>query len=127
MTKNQRQTQKWSSRIREPENSRIEKTAKPKNWQKKRQLSQCISLPFGRIYHVFYKLHSTTRLAKEFYHFVHIFSPFGNELIYHKLREVDAMHEIKISVLHKLDHQIFKSTMLNKVSRLAKMRVNPHK
>jgi hypothetical protein len=35
MTKNQRQTQKWSSRIREPENPRIEKTAKPKNWQKK--------------------------------------------------------------------------------------------
>jgi hypothetical protein len=33
---------------------------------------------------------------------VHILSPFGNELIKHKLIEVDAMHEIKIRVLHTL-------------------------
>jgi hypothetical protein len=44
-----------------------------------------------------------------------ILSPFGNELIQYKLREVDAMHEIKIRVLHKLYQQIFKATMLNKV------------
>jgi hypothetical protein len=71
-------------------------------------LSQCKLSPFGRIYHVFHKLLSTTRLAKEFYHFVHILSPFGNELIKHKSREEDAMHEIKIRVLHKLYQQIFK-------------------
>jgi hypothetical protein len=56
------------------------------------------SPPFGRIYHVFHKLLSITRLAKEFYHFVYILSPFGNELIKHKPREVDAMHEIKKSL-----------------------------
>jgi hypothetical protein len=73
-----------------------------------------------RIYHVFHKLLSTTRLEKEFYHFVHILSPFGNELINHKPREVDKMYEIKIRVLHKLYQQIFKATMLNKVLRHAK-------
>jgi HKD family nuclease len=81
-------------------------------------LSQCKLSPFGRIYHVFHKLLSTTRLAKEFYHFVDILSPFGNELMKHKLREVDAMHEIKIRVLHRLYQQIFKITMLNKMLRL---------
>jgi hypothetical protein len=75
----------------------------------------------------FHKLLSTTQLAKEFYHFVHILSPFGNELIKHKPREVYAMHEIKIMVLHRLYQQIFKVTILNKVPRFAKMRVNPHK
>jgi hypothetical protein len=37
------------------------------------------------------------------------------------------MHEIKISVLHRLYQQIFNATMPNKVPRHAKMRVNPHK
>jgi hypothetical protein len=32
---------------------------------------------------------------KRVHHFVHILSPFDNELIKHKSREVDAMHEIK--------------------------------
>jgi hypothetical protein len=82
---------------------------------------------FGRIYHVLHKLLSTTRLAKEFYHFVHILFPFGNELIKHKPREVDAMHENKIRVLHILYQQIFNAAMLNKMPRPAKMRVNPHK
>jgi hypothetical protein len=79
------------------------------------------ALPFGRIYHIFHKLLSTTQLAIEFYHFVHILSPFDNELIKHKLREVDAMHEIKIRVLHELHQQIFKATMLNKMPRLCKI------
>jgi hypothetical protein len=64
--------------------------------------SQCKISPVGRIYHVFHKLLSTTQLPKEFYHFVHILSPFGNELIKHRPREVDVIHEIKIRVLHKL-------------------------
>jgi hypothetical protein len=59
-------------------------------------------------------------VSKEFYHFVHIHSPFGNELIKHKPREVDAMHEIKIRVLHKLYQQLFKATMLNKMQDLQK-------
>jgi hypothetical protein len=59
-------------------------------------------------------------VSKEFYHFVHIRSPFGNELIKHKPREVDAMHEIKIRVLHKLYQQLFKATMLNKMQDLQK-------
>ena len=33
---------------------------------------------------------------QEFYHFVHNLSPFVNELIKHKPREVDAMHESKL-------------------------------
>jgi hypothetical protein len=71
---------------------------------------------------------STTWLAKEFYQlYAHILSPFGNELLKHKPREVDAMHAIKIRVLHKLYQQIFNTTMLNKMPRLTKMRVNPHK
>jgi hypothetical protein len=56
-----------------------------------------------------------------------ILPPFSNELIKHKPREVDAMHEIKIRVLHRLYQQIFKATILNKIPRLFKMRVNPHK
>jgi hypothetical protein len=51
---------------------------------------------------------------------VHILSPFGKELIKHKLREVDAMHEIKIRMLNKEYQQIFKATMLNKMPRHAK-------
>jgi hypothetical protein len=58
---------------------------------------------------------------------MYILFPFGNELIKHKPREVDAMHEIKISVLDKLYQQIFKSTILNKMQDFAKIRVNPHK
>jgi hypothetical protein len=38
-----------------------------------------------------------------FTNFVHILSPFANELIKHNLREArDAMHEIKIRVLQKV-------------------------
>jgi hypothetical protein len=33
---------------------------------------------------------------------MHILSPFDNELIKHKPREVDAIHEIKIRVLYRL-------------------------
>jgi hypothetical protein len=49
---------------------------------------------------------------------MHIISPFGNELIKHKPREVDAMHEIKIRVLHRLYQKTFKANMLNKMPRL---------
>jgi hypothetical protein len=39
---------------------------------------------------------------------MHKLSPFGNELIKHKLREEqDAMHKIKIRVLHKVYKQVF--------------------
>jgi hypothetical protein len=51
---------------------------------------------------------------------MHILSPFGNELIKHKRREVDAMDEIKIRVLHRLYQQIFKAILLNKMPRLCK-------
>jgi hypothetical protein len=43
---------------------------------------------------------------------VHNLSPVGNELIKHKLREErDAMHEIKIRVLHK----VYKQDLQNKI------------
>jgi hypothetical protein len=52
---------------------------------------------------------STTWLAKSSTNFVHILSPSGNELIKHNLREeLDAMHEIKIRVLHKVYKQLSK-------------------
>jgi hypothetical protein len=52
---------------------------------------------------------STTRLAKSSINFVPILSPFGNELIKHNLREEpDAMHKIKIRVLHEAYKQVFK-------------------
>jgi hypothetical protein len=65
-----------------------------------------------------------------FYHtnFVHILSPFGNELIKHKPREArDAMYEIKIRALHKVYKQVFKLLYSTIVPRFAKTRVNPHK
>jgi hypothetical protein len=71
----------------------------------------CVS----HVVHVFHKIFSTTQFAKQFYHYVHIYSPFDNEHIKPKPREVDAMHEIKISVVRRLYQQILKSTILNMV------------
>jgi hypothetical protein len=59
---------------------------------------------------------------------VHNLFSFGNELIKHKPREAwDAIHEIKIRVLHKVSKQVFKQLYLTIVPRLAKIRVNPLK
>jgi hypothetical protein len=64
---------------------------------------------------------STIWLAKSLTNFVHILSPFGNELIKHKLREeCDAMVEIKIRVLHKLYKQVFEQLYTINMPRLAK-------
>jgi hypothetical protein len=60
------------------------------------------ALPLRYNLSCFHKLLSTTRLAKEFNHFVRNLSPLENELIKHEPREVDAMHGIKIRVLHRL-------------------------
>jgi hypothetical protein len=58
------------------------------------------ALPLGRYYHVYSLNHP---IRKSSINFVHILSPFDIELIKHKLREEgDAMHEIKIRVLHKI-------------------------
>jgi hypothetical protein len=58
---------------------------------------------------------------------VHILSPFGNELIKHNPRGAgDAMHEIKIRVLHKVYKHIFKKLYSTIMPRLAKTSVNPH-
>jgi hypothetical protein len=54
-------------------------------------------------------LSTTNSLAKSSIKFVHNLSPFGNELIKHKLREEqDAMHEIKIMVFYKAYKNVFK-------------------
>jgi hypothetical protein len=51
----------------------------------------------------------TTLLAKSSINFVYILSLIGNELIKHNPREArDAMHEIKIGVLHKVYKHVFK-------------------
>jgi hypothetical protein len=71
---------------------------------------------------------STTRLAKSSVNFVHIFSPFGNELIKLNPREAwDAIHEIKIRVLHKVYKQVLQQLYSTIMQRLTKTRVNPHK
>jgi hypothetical protein len=71
---------------------------------------------------------STTRLARVQPNSVHNLSPLGNELIKHKSREeLDAMHEIKIRVLHKIYEQVFKQLYTTIMPRLAKTRVKPHK
>jgi hypothetical protein len=51
------------------------------------------------MYHVSSLNHPISKSSTKF---VHILSPFGNELIKHRLREEDTMHEIKIRVLHKI-------------------------
>jgi hypothetical protein len=52
---------------------------------------------------------STTRLARVQPTLCTLLSPFGNELIkYNPREERDAMHEIKIRVLHKVYKQVFK-------------------
>jgi hypothetical protein len=58
---------------------------------------------------------------------VHNLSPFGNELIKHNVREGDAMHEVKIRVLHKVYMQVFKQLYSTIMPRLAKISGNPHK
>jgi hypothetical protein len=52
---------------------------------------------------------------------VHILFPFDNELIKHKLREErNAMHEIKIRVLHKMYKQVFEQLYTIIMPRLVK-------
>jgi hypothetical protein len=59
---------------------------------------------------------SITRLAKSPINFVHILSPFDNELIKHKPREEwDVMHEIKIRLLHKVYKQVFKWDVMHEI------------
>jgi hypothetical protein len=77
---------------------------------------------------------STTRLEKSSTHLVHNPSPFGNELIKHNPREeCDAIHEMKIRVLHKVYKQVFKQLysslcqdLRNKSETLQKKQVNKH-
>jgi hypothetical protein len=67
--------------------------------------SQCKLSPLGRYYHDSSLNHP---ISKSSTNFVHILSPFDNELIKHKPREEwDVMHEIKIRVLHKIYKQLF--------------------
>jgi hypothetical protein len=70
---------------------------------------------------------STTRLAKRSTNFVHILSPFGTELIKHNPREArDAMNEIKIRVLHKVNKQVFKQLYSTIMPTVVETRVSPH-
>jgi hypothetical protein len=62
--------------------------------------------PLDRHYHVSSLNHP---VSKEFNQLCAQSLPFGNELIKHNPREEqDAMHEIKIRVLHKAYKQVFK-------------------
>jgi hypothetical protein len=71
---------------------------------------------------------STIQLAKSSTNFVVILSSFGNEHIKHNPREErDAMHEIKIMVLHKVYKQVFKQLYSTIMPRLTETRVSPHK
>jgi hypothetical protein len=67
-------------------------------------------------------------ISKSSTNFVHNLSPFGKELIKHNSREeCDAVHEIKIRVLHKVYKHVCKQLYSTIMPRLAKTRVNPHK
>jgi hypothetical protein len=62
--------------------------------------SQCKLSPLDRHYHV---SSLNYPISQSSINFVHILSSFGNELIKHNPREAsDAMHDIKIRVLHKV-------------------------
>jgi hypothetical protein len=62
--------------------------------------------PLDRYYHVSSLYHP---ISKSSTNFVHNLSLFGNELIKHNSREeLDAIHEMKIRVLHKVYKQVFK-------------------
>jgi hypothetical protein len=64
------------------------------------------AFPLDRHYHVSSLNHP---ISKSSINLVHNLSPFDNELIKHKPREEqDAMHDIKIMVLHKAYKQLFK-------------------
>jgi hypothetical protein len=64
-------------------------------------------------------------ISKSSTNFVHNLSPFDNKLIKHKLREEwDAMHEIKIRVLHKVYKQVFKQLYSTIMPRHAKQEWN---
>jgi hypothetical protein len=83
------------------------------------------ALPLDRYYHVSSLNHPVSKSSTNF---VHNLSPFGNELIkYNPREEWDAMHEIKIRVLHKVYKQVFKQLCTIIMPRLTKTRVNPHK
>jgi hypothetical protein len=59
---------------------------------------------------------------------MHNLFPFGNELIKHNPREEwDAMHEIKIRVLHKVYKYVFKQLYSIIMPRLAKKSENSQK
>jgi hypothetical protein len=59
-------------------------------------------------------------ISKGSTNFVHILSPIGNELIKHKWEEGDAMHEIKIRLLHKIYKQVFEQLYTIIMPRFAK-------
>jgi hypothetical protein len=93
------------------------KTQTQKSKQTPPEQTQCKHSPLKNIITF---LLSTTGLAKSSTNFVHILSPFGNELIKHNPREAgDAMHEIKIRVLHKVYKQVFKQLYSIIMPRLA--------
>jgi hypothetical protein len=100
---------------------RVKKSSKPKQKEQKKLKLKNSKLPLQSTppntlnassppyIDIIMFLLSTTQLAKSSTNFVHILSPFGNELIRHKLREEwDSMHEIKIRVLHKAYKHVFK-------------------
>jgi hypothetical protein len=76
------------------------------------------ALPLDKYYHVSSLNHP---ISKSLTDFVHNLSPFGNELIKHNSREEwDAMHEIKIRVLHKVYKQVFNQLCSTIMPRLTK-------
>jgi hypothetical protein len=93
---------------------RAKKSSKTQKAHKTQKLSLTLSmqaLPLGRYYHVSSLNHP---ISKNSTNFVHNLSPFDNELIKHKSREErDAIHEIKIRLLHKAYKQVFKQLYIS--------------
>jgi hypothetical protein len=97
-------TSKWHEKRQAKQNGK-EELKKSQNHKKLTKLpletdSQCKLSPLDRHYHV---SSLNYPISQSSINFVHILSSFGNELIKHNPREAsDAMHDIKIRVLHKV-------------------------
>jgi hypothetical protein len=91
--------EKWQTKQNDKEESRKVQNKKTHKTPPETD-SQCKLSPLGRNYHVSSLNHL---ISKSSTNFVHILSPFDNELIKHNLREArDTMHDIEIRVLHKV-------------------------
>jgi hypothetical protein len=115
---------KWQEELRKAQNEN-KTSRKSSNSKTPHNKLNASSPSYIVIYHV---CSLNYPISKSSTNFVHNLFSFGNRLIKHKPREErDAMHKIKIRVLHKVYKHVFKQLYTIIMSRHANTRVNPHK